>query len=133
VADLARKHLRLATRQPEAGSHRLLLYLLKRNGIAPDSLAWLPRAVHAETELATVIRQGSADVGLGIEAAARGSGLMFIPLAVERLDLVAFRRDVFEPALQTLLAWTRSSEFAAYARTLGGYDVANTGRVVFNS
>ncbi|MGE5103904.1 MAG: substrate-binding domain-containing protein, partial [Betaproteobacteria bacterium] len=71
--------------------------------------------------------------GLGIEAAARANGLAFIPLATERLDLVAFRRDVFEPPLQLLLAWTRTPEFAAQATSLGGYNIANTGRVVFNA
>jgi hypothetical protein len=33
----------------------------------------------------------------------------------------------------SLLAWTRAPEFIAEARKLGGYDVANTGRVVFNA
>ncbi len=56
-----------------------------------------------------------------------------MPLATERLDLVVFRRDAFEPPLQTLLAWTRTPEFAAQAETLGGYDVATSGRVVFNA
>jgi len=133
VADLARGRLRVATRQPEAGSQRLFVHLLARAGIAPESLDWLPRVAHAETELAAIVREGQADVGLGIEAAARAHGLAFIPLATERLDLIAFRRDAFEPPLQTLLAWTRMPEFAAQATALGGYNVANTGRVVFNA
>ncbi len=133
VADLSKKRLRIATRQPEAGSHRLFEHLLARAGVAPESLDWLPRAAHAETELAAIIRDGHADVGLGIEAAARAHGLAFIPLATERLDLIAFRRDAFEPPLQTLFAWSRAPEFAAQATSLGGYNVANTGRVVFNA
>jgi excisionase family DNA binding protein len=133
MGDLARKRLRVAARQPEAGSDRLFRLLLARAGITPESLDWLPRAAHAETELATIIRDGHADVGLGIEAAARSSGLGFIPLATERLDLVAYRRDAFEPPLQTLLAWSRTPEFAAQATALGGYNIANTGRVVFNA
>jgi putative molybdopterin biosynthesis protein len=133
VADLSKKRLRVATRQPEAGSHRLFEHLLARAGVAPESLDWLSRAAHAETELAAIIRDGHADVGLGIEAAARANGLAFIPLAIERLDLIAFRRDAFEPPLQTLLAWSRTPEFAAQATSLGGYNVANTGRVVFNA
>ncbi|MGE5169509.1 MAG: substrate-binding domain-containing protein [Rudaea sp.] len=133
VADLARRRVRVARRQPEAGSQRLFLHLLAQAGVRPESLDWLPRAAHAETELAAVIREGHADVGLGIEAAARANGLAFIPLATERLDLIAFRRDVFEPPLQMLLAWTRTPEFAAQATALGGYNVANTGRVVFNA
>lgn len=133
VEDLRRKGLRIAARQPGAGSHRLLEHLLERAGIRSESLQWFARPAHAETELAAIVRDGHADVGLGIEAAARASGLAFIPLAVERLDLVAFRRDVFEPPLQALLAWTRQPEFAAQAQTLAGYDVARTGRVVFNA
>jgi excisionase family DNA binding protein len=133
VADLARKRVRVARRQPEAGSHRLLLHLLSQAGVPADALDWSPRTVHAETELAAIVRDGQADVGLGIEAAARAHGLSFVPLATERFDLVAFRRDAFEPPLQKLFAWTRRPEFAATAAALGGYDVTNTVRVVFNA
>jgi len=133
IADLSRKRLRIAIRQPEAGSHRLFLHLLAKAGVRADALAWLPRAVHAETELAAVIRDAHADVGLGIEAAARANGLAFVPLATERLDLITFRRDAFEPALQALFAWTRTPQFVAQATALGGYDVTNTGRVVYNA
>jgi putative molybdopterin biosynthesis protein len=133
LSDLARKRLRVATRQPESGSHRLFRYLLAQAGVRADALDWIARAAHAETELAAIIRDGHADVGLGIEAAARANGLAFIPLATERLDLIAFRRAAFEPPLQTLLAWARKPEFAAQATALGGYNVANTGRVVFNA
>ncbi len=69
---------------------------------------------------------------MGIEAAARAQGLAFIPLAVERMDLVLHRRDYFEPPVQTLLAFVRTPEFAAQAKALGGYDVTETGRVAFN-
>ena len=133
LADLGRKKLRLAMRQPEAGSHRLLLHLLAADGVDAASLEHAARTAHAETELAALIRQGHADVGLGVESAAHANNLDFIPLLVERFDLVASRRDVFEPPLQRLLAWTRSAEFAAQAAALGGYDIANTGRVVFNA
>jgi putative molybdopterin biosynthesis protein len=133
LADLARKRVRVAARQPGAGSHRLLLHLLAQAGIRAETLDWSARIAHAETELAAIVRDGQADVGLGIEAGARAHGLGFIPLAVERFDLVAFRRDAFEPPLQALLAFTRMPQFAATAASLRGYDVALTGRVVFNA
>jgi putative molybdopterin biosynthesis protein len=133
LADLARKRVRIASRQPGAGSHRLLLHLLAQAGIRADALDWSPRIAHAETELAAMVRDGHADVGLGIEAGARANGLAFIPLATERFDLVAFRRDVFEAPLQALLSCTRTPEFAATAASLHGYDVTQTGRVVFNA
>ena len=131
--DLRKKRATVVPRQSDAGSHRLLEHLLAEAGVASDDIGWLPRVAHAETDLAAAVADGRADAGLGIEAAAHAHGLAFIPLAVERMDLVIRRRDVFEPPLQALLAFARSAEFAAQARALRGYDVANTGHVVFNA
>jgi prolyl-tRNA synthetase len=61
--------------------------------------------------VAAAIHDGHADAGVAIEAAARAQGLAFIPLAVERLDLVLRRRDYFEPPVQALLAFLRTAEF----------------------
>jgi excisionase family DNA binding protein len=132
LADLAIKRARIAPRQPEAGSQHLFLHLLARAEIDQRRLAWLPRPLLAETDLAAAIHDGQADAGVAIEAAARAHGLAFIPLAVERLDLVVRRRDYFEPPVQALLAFQRAPEFIAHAKTLGGYDTATTGRVVYN-
>ena len=133
LADLRKKRARVVPRQPEAGSHRLFEHLLERAKLAPSSLDWLARPALAETDLAATIRAGHADAGVGIEAAARAHGLAFIPLAVERMDLVLARRAYFEPAMQMLLAFARTGEFATQAKALGGYDIAATGRVVFNA
>ena len=80
LADLAKKHARIARRQPEAGSHHLFLHLLERAKIDPRKLTWLPRHFLAETDLAAAIHDGLADAGVAIEAAARAQGLSFIPL-----------------------------------------------------
>ncbi|MGI8896695.1 MAG: substrate-binding domain-containing protein [Casimicrobiaceae bacterium] len=133
LADLRKKRARVVPRQPEAGSHRLFEHLLERAKLAPSSLDWLARPALAETDLAATIRARHADAGVGIEAAARAHGLAFIPLAVERMDLVLARRAYFEPAMQMLLAFVRTGDFATQAKALGGYDIAATGRVVFNA
>jgi excisionase family DNA binding protein len=133
VADLARKRLRIAARQAGAGSQHLFLQLLAAADVDADALAWLAEPAHAETELAARIQEGHADAGFGIEAAARAHGLDFIALTVERVDLVARRRDAFEPALQALLAFARTPGFAQQARRLGGYDIGALGRVVLNA
>jgi len=132
VADLVRTKARVIGRQPESGSHQLLAHVLAQAGIARNDVQWLPRPALAETDLAAAIRDGHADAGVAIEAAARGCGLTFIPLARERLDLVMHRRHYFEPGVQALLSLARGPAFAAQAVTLGGYDVTGTGRVVFN-
>ncbi len=133
LADLVRKRAHVAPRQPEAGSQHLFLHLLARAKVDSSKVDWLPRASLAETDLAASIHDGHADAGVAIEAAARAQGLDFVPLAVERLDLIMRRRDYFEPPMQTLLAFARTREFAAQAKALGGYDVDASGRVVFNA
>jgi len=129
---LAKRKARVVMRQPEAGSHRLFEHLLRAAGVAPAALQTTARPARAETDLAAAIAEGRADAGFGIEAAARAHGLTFIPLAVERLDLVTRRRDAFEPPFQSLLVFTRTAEFMRGAKALRGYDVSGTGRVTFN-
>ena len=133
LSDLAARKARIVARQPEAGSHRLLAHLLERAGIAHAKLRWLARPALSETDLAATIHDGKADAGLAIEAAAHAHGLAFIPLTAERLDLVLRRRDYFEPPAQALLAFARSAEMREHAAALRGYDLAATGRVVFNA
>jgi putative molybdopterin biosynthesis protein len=133
LADLAKKRPHMALRQPDAGSHRLFEHLLAEAGLRYEQLDRLPRALRAETDLAAAIAGGRAQAGFGIEAAARAHGLAFIAITTERMDLVVRRRDAFEPPLQALLNFIRTPEFHAHAKALGGYDVAETGRVVFNA
>jgi len=132
LADLAKRRARVVPRQQESGSHHLFAHLLEQAKLDSRKLAWLSRPLVAETDLAAAIHDGHADAGVAIEAAARAHGLSFIPLAVERLDLVLRRRDYFEPPVQALLTFARTAAFAAQAAMLGGYDVATSGRVVFN-
>ncbi len=132
LADLVRRRARVIGRQAEAGSHRLLAHLLAQAQITRGDVRWLPQPALAETDLAAAIHDGSADAGVAIEAAARERGLTFIPLAVERLDLVLRPRDYFEPAAQALLAYARTPAFATHAAAMGGYVVEGTGQVIYN-
>jgi excisionase family DNA binding protein len=133
VADIARKKARVVVRQPASGSQRLLEHLVARAKLGFDALDVVGKPALAETDLAAAIRDGKADAGIAIEAAARVHDLGFVPLTQERFDLVTRRRDYFDPPVQTLLAFARGPEFREQAARLGGYDVAGTGRIVFNA
>jgi molybdate-binding protein len=119
-------------RQPDAGSRRLFDELLAKAGVVRARLVWCERPALAESDLAATIRDGRADAGVAIEAVARAHDLAFLPLAVERVDLVLRHRDYFDPPVQALLAFMRTPEFAAQAAALGGYDVATSGRIVYS-
>ncbi|WP_439594536.1 substrate-binding domain-containing protein [Falsiroseomonas sp.] len=132
VADLARPGLRVIGRQPRAGSHLLLMHLLAEAGLRLEAIGFLAEPALAEDEVAAAVSEGRADAGFGIRAEAAARGLTFLPLLRERFDLVLRRRAYFEPALQALFAFARSPAFAARAARMGGYDIAETGRVAFN-
>ncbi|WGI26760.1 helix-turn-helix transcriptional regulator [Halomonas alkaliantarctica] len=133
LGDLKRADVRVAHRQPDAGAARLLGCLLQQVGIESSTLNWAPHASLSEDDLALSIGQSEADVGLGVEAAAHRQQLGFIPLCEEPFDLIMQRRSYFEPSVQRLLAFVHQARFAERATQLGGYNLAETGRIVHNA
>lgn len=133
VGDLTRNGTRVILRQQGAGSRILLEHLLEKAGIDPDSLTVLQQPARSETDLGQAISEGKADVGLGVRAAAHAFRLDFVPLYQERCDLLIRRRDYFEPPVQALLAFARTPAFGVRAAEMSGYDVAATGRIVWNA
>jgi molybdate-binding protein len=133
VADLRKRGIRVATRQEGSGSALLFSKLVADAGLKVEDLETAGQPVSSETDIAVAVREGKADAGLAIEAVAREQGLDFVPLRWERFDLVIRRMEYFEQPLQRLLAFTRHDPFRDRAASLGGYDVANTGAVVFNA
>ncbi|WP_339933850.1 helix-turn-helix transcriptional regulator [Vreelandella glaciei] len=133
LGDLKRTDVRVAHRQPDAGAARLLSCLLQQAGVESSTLNWAPHASLSEDDLALSIGQGEADVGLGVEAAAHRQQLGFIPLCEEPFDLIMQRRSYFEPAVQQLMAFAQQARFAERSIQLGGYTIAETGKIVHNA
>lgn len=124
--------LRFQGRQPEAGSQLILKRLLAREGLVPADLTLTEGCERTESDLAQAIATDRADVGLGIEAAARQYGLDFVPLVEERFDLLVWRRAYFEPPFQRFIRFCRTEALREKADSLGGYDVSGLGTVHFN-
>jgi putative molybdopterin biosynthesis protein len=132
LADMVRKKVHFVPRQEQAGSHVLFVHLLSEAGIALGDVTLADDAALSEGDVAASIVEGKADAGFGVRASATQAGLGFVPLAVERFDLVMRRRDWFEAPMRALLDFARSQEFAVRAARLTGYDVSELGRVVLN-
>ncbi len=130
VSDLA--GLRFVPRQPDAGSHVLFRHLLAQAGIPPEAVTALDPPARSEADVALAVAEGKADAGLAIAGAARQYRLDFVPLFQERYDLLAWRRQVFEPPLQALLAFCRGDTFRERAASFAGYDVTGLGTVRYN-
>ena len=130
VLDLG--YARLVRRQPAAGSQILLEFLLRAAGHDLDKIKWTEEVAHGETDLGMMVLDGRAEAGLAVEAVARALNVEFRPLAEERFDLLARRRDFFEPPLRTLLDFCRTPAFRERAAAMGGYDVSELGKIHFN-
>lgn len=128
MRDVLDKKVRLVIRPAGAGAQQLLLALLKREGA---TLAEVATTLEAPTgpDIAQAIRAGHGDCGVATRAVAAAAGLDFVPLQLERFDLLMRQRDAFRPALQKLLKLLASAAFAARAAELGGLDVSDAGNV----
>jgi len=123
---------RFAPRQSQSGSFMLLEHLLRKAGLGDGAIEMIAPPARSEADVALAVAEGRADAGLAVETVARQYRLGFVPLFRERYDLVLWRRDVFEPALQTVFAFCRTPAFAERAAAFRGYEVAGLGRVHYN-
>jgi putative molybdopterin biosynthesis protein len=130
IEDLNKPGVRLVNRQEGSGTRLLLDQLLQKKAIAPGHIQGYDHCVATHTEVATTIRHGLADVGLGLRAAALAAGLDFILLKKEQFDLVMPKMLFYTEPVQELLDTARSPRFKERVRQLGGYDVHDSGSVI---
>ena len=129
LEDLRRSDLTFINRQSGSGTRVLLDFELHRRGIDPTAIKGYNREVNTHDAVALSISHGTADVGLGIEAAAQSADLDFLPLVKERYDLV-FPEPVYRSKmLAPLIKIVKSPDFKAVVASVGGYDTSETGTV----
>lgn len=130
VADFLRPEVRFLNRQPGSGTRLLLDLLLREARIDAADIPGYRAVEHTHSAVAALIATGQADVGLGIEAAARAAALDFIPLVIEDY-LLAIRQDQLDqPALRGLLAVLQGDAFRHMVTDLPGYDAAHSGSLL---
>ena len=128
---LAAGRCRFANRQPGSGTRLLLEHLLAEAGLDMRQIEGIDRQVeHTHVAVAAAVASGSADLGLGIEAAAREFGLDFRPLVEEDYFLVCLKVALDTPAVQALRATLASPAWAQALQTLPGYGVQQAGEVL---
>jgi len=130
LEDLTRPDVTLVNRIPGSGTRLWLDTQLGKLSIPGSAVLGYNHEVRTHTALAEAIRQGKANVGLGLEAAARQYSLDFIPLFQERFDLVLPQEQVGDQRLQPLFEFIESAEFRKLVEELGGYDTAHTGEQI---
>ena len=131
LEDLTRPEIVLINRQAGSGTRILLDFRLKALGIDPTAIRGYEDEEFTHMAVAVNVLSGRADVGMGIYAAAKALDLDFIPVVQERYDLIISKKYWEEEKIQSLLSVIRSKEFQEAVRGLGGYELTQTGQVIF--
>jgi putative molybdopterin biosynthesis protein len=130
LEDLARGDLRFINRQGGSGTRILLDFRLEQLGIRPETINGYMDEEFTHMAVAVAVLSGTADVGLGIQAAARALDLDFIPVVTEQYDLVIPERFYPTEGLQVLLNTIGGDDFKRRVEALGGYSTEMTGRLI---
>ena len=130
LTDVRDKKLRFSNRALGTGTRLLLDELLAQQAIKPSQISGYRHTEPSHAAVAQAVAQGTADVGIGIAAAAAHLGLDFVPLVQERYDLVCLKSALQAPAIQALCTTLQSAAWQSQLTSLVGYQHEKSGQVL---
>lgn len=130
LQDVTRTGARFLNRPLGTGTRVLLDDLLAQAGLEPARILGYELNEPSHTAIAQAVAAGAADVGMGIEVAARARGLDFVPLVHERYHLACLKASLDQPATLALRTLLQTPEWLAQMATLPGYSPLRCGEVL---
>lgn len=130
LQDVARTGARFLNRPLGTGTRVLLDDLLAQAGLDAQGIVGYALNEPSHTAIAQAVAAGAADVGMGIELAARARGLDFVPLVHERYHLACLKASLDQPATLALRTLLQTPEWLAHMATLPGYSPLRCGEVL---
>ena len=131
--DLQRKNIKIVNREKGSGARILLDEQLSINNILSSEVNGYDKEESNHYSVATAVANGMADVGVGIEKAAKMVGIDFVPLISESYDLVMLKTSENEPLIQTVKDILNSAHFRDEIQLLRDYDISRTGDIVYET
>lgn len=130
LIDLQRKDLRFVNRQTGSGTKILLELLLAKENIDSKDIADYDVAEFTHSAVAAYIASDMADVGFGVETAARRFDLDFIPVARENYFFACKASALNQSLVKSTRAIMLSASFRDSVNVLAGYDGKKSGSIV---
>jgi molybdate transport repressor ModE-like protein len=130
LKDLQRKDLRFINRQSGSGTKILLDLLLQKEKISPKQIADYDHVEYTHAAVAAYVASGMADVGFGVETAAKRFDLDFIPITREKYFFACKANTLEHSLLQSTLKIMHSKTFRATVNALPGYEGSESGTIV---
>ena len=121
LTDLVRLDVRFINRQKESGTRALFDQLLQNQKITSASISGYDDEEFTHSAVAAYVAAGMADVGFGVEAAARQFGLDFIAITEEHYLFLCHKRALEQSAVTHFLAMIQGNEFSSAVAALPGY------------
>jgi len=132
--DLLRDDVVFINRQSGSGTRLLTDMYLRENNLSSADIKGYEREEYTHMAVASAVLSGIADAGMGILAAARALDLDFIPLAKERYDLAILKEYMDTRPVSAVLQIIReNNDFRISVENLGGYDVTDMGKILYES
>ena len=130
--DVVRHGLRFVNRQRGSGTRMLIDHLMFEHSIVPTALSgYLGRSEQTHVAVASCVASGTADAGIGVEAAALEFGLHFTPLAEETYFLACLKANMGDTAVQRLCKVLSGQGWSDILAALPGYQPsASAGEVL---
>lgn len=129
---MVREDVVMVNREKGAGSRVLLDEHLRILGVDSAQINGYRNEVRSHIAVASAIARGRADVAVGSEKVARQvDGIDFVPLQVERYDLVVKRERFDTRPVRVMMGILESGIMRDEFAGLGGYDTSDMGRIAF--
>ncbi len=129
LADLQRKDVRFINRQTGSGTKMLLELLLAKAQIDINHIADYDHAEFTHSAIAAFVASNMADIGFGVETAARRFDLDFIPLARENYFFACKTSILERSMMRSACAIMQGASFRTAVNALPGYDGSHSGSV----
>ncbi|WP_373483754.1 molybdopterin biosynthesis protein [Acetobacterium sp.] len=130
IADLIRPDISFVNRQRGSGTRVLLDYLLKTAQLDANQVLGYTREMNTHMMVASAVKSGSCDVGIGVLSAANMMELDFIPIGDEAYDFVILKENLGDPRVKIFIKVLKSPEFKDTLKRLGGYELEQPGEIV---
>jgi putative molybdopterin biosynthesis protein len=130
IRDLAGSDISFVNRQRGSGTRVLFDYLLKKEGIEADNILGYSREMNTHMMVASAVKSGSSDVGIGVLSAANMMGLDFIPIGDEEYDFAMLKENLEDERVKRFIDVLKSQAFADDLNQLGGYLLESPGQII---
>lgn len=132
-ADFITPGITMVNREKGSGARVLIDEHLRLAGISLHDVQGYNTEESSHIGVASKVVSGQADVGVGIEKAARLVDVDFIPIMKEQYDLVIMKTPENTAFIELLQGIVQSDSFQSELEAIGGYDLSRTGQIIYET